>query len=90
MTSSARRTAPQADDNSAWAYDAVSLAAYAMKQAGSTDPVKVRDALHAVKGFEGAEGVYNFDENGDGLRSYNIVRNDDGKLIFIRHISFDK
>jgi len=80
----------KADDNSAWAYDAVTLAAYAMKQAGSTDPVKVRDALHAVKGFEGAEGTYNFDENGDGLRSYNVVRNDNGELVFIRHISFDK
>ena len=80
----------KADDNSAWAYDAVTLTAYAMKQAGSTDPVKVRDALHAVKGFEGAEGTYNFDENGDGLRSYNVVRNDNGELVFIRHIAFDK
>jgi branched-chain amino acid transport system substrate-binding protein len=79
-----------ADDNSAWAYDAVTLAAHAMKTANSTDPIKLRDTLHAIKGFAGAEGTYNFDENGDGLRSYNVVRNENGNLVFIRHISFDK
>ena len=49
---------------------------------------RLREALLAIRGFEGAVGTYNFDENGDGLRGYNIVRNDQGKVIFDRHISF--
>lgn len=78
------------DYTSAWAYDAVLLLAQAIKQAGGTDPAKVREALLSTKDFKGTEGVYNFDENGDGLRSYNIVRNDKGKIVFERHIAFDK
>jgi branched-chain amino acid transport system substrate-binding protein len=79
-----------ADFTSAWAYDAITILADAMKKAGGTDPAKVRDAILSTKNFQGAEGLYNFDENGDGLRSYNIVRNDNGKIVYERTISFDK
>jgi len=34
------------------------------------------------------EGTYNFDPNGDGVHGYNIVKNDKGKLVFIKHIEF--
>jgi branched-chain amino acid transport system substrate-binding protein len=78
------------DQNSAWAYDAIFLAADAMKRTGGTDPMKLRDALHATSGFPGAEGAYTFDANGDGLRGYNILRNEEGKLAFVRNVSFDK
>ena len=86
----ARPTTPRPDDQSAWPYDAVMLTVEALKKAGSTDPAKLRDALHSIKGFKGTEGAYNFDENGDGLHGYNIVRNENGELVFIRRISFDK
>jgi branched-chain amino acid transport system substrate-binding protein len=75
------------DDQSAWVYDAVNLTVEAMKKTGGTDPMKLRDALHAIRGFKGTEGTYNFDENGDGLRAYNIVRNENGNLNFIRQIT---
>jgi branched-chain amino acid transport system substrate-binding protein len=78
------------DDQGAWPYDAVMLTVEALKKTGSTDPVKLRDALHSIKGYKGTEGEYNFDENGDGLHGYNIVRNENGELVFIRRISFDK
>ena len=29
-------------------------------------------------------------ENGDGLRSYNVVKNDNGKVVFIKHIDNPK
>lgn len=77
-----------ADYASAWTYDSILVLAQAIKSAGSTEPAKLREALLAIRGFEGAVGTYNFDENGDGLRGYNIVRNDQGKVIFDRHISF--
>jgi branched-chain amino acid transport system substrate-binding protein len=35
-----------------------------------------------------AEGEYNFDEFGDGLHSYKIVRNEKGAIVFDRHIEF--
>ncbi len=78
------------DQNSAWAYDAVTLAAAVMRKTDSTNPETIRNELHAIKGFRGAEGTYTFDANGDGLRSYDILRNENGKLVFVRQVSFDK
>ena len=74
---------------SSWAFDAVNLIALAIKTAESTDPEAMRTAILGIKGtFRGAEGTYSFDERGDGLHGYNIVRNEDGKLRFIKHIEF--
>jgi branched-chain amino acid transport system substrate-binding protein len=42
-----------------------------------------------VKGYAGAEGTYKFDANGDGLHGYNIVRNNNGTVVFDKHIEFD-
>ena len=75
-----------ADNQSSWTFDAIHLLGRAIATAGSTDPEKIRTALLAVRGYAGAEGEYNFDQNGDGLRGYNIVRNDAGKIVFIRRI----
>ncbi len=35
-----------------------------------------------------AEGEYNFDANGDGLHGYNIVKNEGGKLVYVRRVDF--
>ncbi len=74
------------DEQAAWAYDAVHLLGRAIGTAGSTDPAKIRDALLGIKGYDLAEGTYNFDQNGDGLHGYNIVKNEDGKIVFIRRV----
>ena len=73
---------------SSWSYDAVKLLATAIKTANSTKPDDIKKALHAIKGYKGAEGTYNFDKNGDGLHGYNIVSNDKGKIVFVKHIDF--
>ncbi len=73
---------------SAWAYDAVHVIAIGIKNAKSTDPAKIRAAILAIKGHPGAEGTYNFDKNGDGLHGYNIVRNNNGTIVFDKHIDF--
>lgn len=72
-----------------WPYDAVHVLAKAIASAGSTDPQKIRDALLAIKGYQGVEGIYNFDNNGDGLHGYNIVKNDNGNIVVERRIDFD-
>jgi branched-chain amino acid transport system substrate-binding protein len=76
------------DFYSSWAYDAVHLVANAIQAKKSTKPADLKAAFHAVKGFKGAEGTYQFDANGDGLHGYNIVKNDKGQIVFTKTISF--
>ena len=73
-----------------WPYDAMNVLCAAINKAGSTDPEKIRDAILATKGYPGAEGEYNFDQFGDGLHGYNIVRNEKGTVVFDKHIEFDQ
>ncbi|SHN63037.1 ABC transporter substrate-binding protein [Bradyrhizobium erythrophlei] len=83
----AYKTAP--DLQSAWTYDAITVLSAAINKAGSTDPGKIREAILGLKKFPGAEGEYNFDQNGDGLHGYNVVRNEKGAIVFDKHIEFD-
>lgn len=76
------------DNQSSWTFDAVNVLSAAINKAGSTDPDKIRTAILATKKFAGAEGEYNFDQNGDGLHGYNIVKNEKGKIVFDKHIEF--
>jgi branched-chain amino acid transport system substrate-binding protein len=83
----AYKSAP--DIFASWAYDAVTVLAAAINKAKSTDPQAIRAALLATKGHKGAEGTYNFDANGDGLHGYNIVKNNEGTIVFDKHIDFE-
>ncbi len=74
---------------SSWPYDAVNVLCASINKAGSTEPDKIRDAILSTKGYMGAEGEYNFDQNGDGLHGYNIIRNDKGTIVFDKHIEFE-
>ena len=77
-----------ADNFGSWTYDAIHILARAMNDAKSTEPDKVRAAVLAIRDYKGAEGTYNYDQNGDGLHGYNVVRNEDGKIIFDKHIDY--
>jgi len=77
------------DNQSAWTHDAITVLSAAINRAGSTDPGKIRDAILGLKKFPGAEGEYNFDQNGDGLHGYNVVRNEKGTIVYDKHIEFD-
>ena len=82
-----REVAKVAPDNqSSWTYDAVTILCMAINKAGKTDPSAIRDAILSIRKHPGAEGEYNFDANGDGLHGYNIVRNENGKIVFDKHI----
>jgi len=81
--------AAEPDNYGSWTYDAIGVLSAAINKAGSTDPNKIRDAILATKGYKGAEGEYNFDQYGDGLHGYNIVRNEKGKIVFDKHIEFN-
>ena len=58
----------------------------AINKAGKTDPTAIREAILGVRKHPGAEGEYNFDANGDGLHGYNIVKNENGTIVFDKHI----
>jgi branched-chain amino acid transport system substrate-binding protein len=73
---------------SSWTYDAIGVLSAAINKAGSTEPDKIRAAILSTKGYKGAEGEYDFDEFGDGLHGYNIVRNEKGVIVFDKHIEF--
>ena len=77
------------DNQSSWTFDAINVLSAAINKAGSTDPTKIREAILATKKFAGAEGEYNFDQNGDGLHGYNIVKNEKGSIVFDKHIEFN-
>lgn len=66
-----------------YAYDAVILAAEAIKIAGSTDRKAVRDALETIKDFPGASGVFNMspaDHNGLDMSSIEMLTVKNGQF----------
>ena len=75
---------------SSWTYDAINILAMAIADAKSTDPEEVRAAILAIQGYQGAEGEYNFDQNGDGLHGYSMVQNQGGKISFNKYVEFPK
>ena len=67
-----------------WCYDAVLVFAEAMKKAPDLKPDNLRKAILSIQKFPGAEGEYNFDQNGDGLDHYHIVQNNGGTIKFFK------
>jgi branched-chain amino acid transport system substrate-binding protein len=76
------------DNFASWAYDSLHILALAMNNAKSTEPEAIRKAILAIKGYKGLEGTYEFDSRGDGLHGYNVVKNDGGKIMFMKRVDF--
>ena len=51
-------------------------------------PLTAVIAQIAIKGYKGLEGTYEFDQNGDGLHGYNIVKNEGGRIVFMKRVDF--
>jgi len=64
-------------------FDGYLVAIDAIKRADSLDTVKIRDAIAATKGFEGAAGTVTLDANGDATKSAYIKTVKDGKFAFL-------
>jgi len=76
------------DNFSSWAFDSLHILALAMNNANSTEPEAVRKAILAIKDYKGLEGTYEFDARGDGIHGYNVVKNEGGKIVFIKRVDF--
>jgi branched-chain amino acid transport system substrate-binding protein len=67
-----------------WCYDAVLVFGEAMKRSPDLKPENLRKAILSIQKFPGAEGEYNFDQNGDGLDHYHIVQNVKGTIVYFK------
>lgn len=67
------------------AYDSFMLLADAVTRANSSDPLKIRDALAATKGFKGITGEFTFDENRNPIsKPAVILRYEKGATVFVK------
>lgn len=76
------------DGFASWSYDALHILALSMNSANSTEPEAVRKAILDIRGYKGLEGTYDYDARGDGLHGYNVIKNEGGKLVFIKRVDF--
>jgi len=54
-------------------YDAVYVLKNAIETVGEDDPIKVKNALYSLEGFEGVTGPISFDSNGDIIGANYVV-----------------
>ena len=75
------------DFYAAWCYDAMLVFAEAIKKAPDIKPESLRTAILSIQRFPGAEGEYNFDQNGDGLDHYHVVQNVKGAIVYFKTLN---
>lgn len=64
--------------DSAHGYDSAYFIANAIKNAGSTNPEEIRNAMAATKDFQGVTGTISMDENHNPIKPIYIVRLENG------------
>lgn len=67
--------------NAALGYDSYLLAINAINKANSKKPEDIRKALSEISGVRGATGVFNFDKDGNPIKSVNLSTIKSGKVI---------
>ena len=70
------------DSFNALGYDTVYLLADAIERAGSSDSVKIKEALESTKDLELVTGLYTVDENHHPVKSATILEYVDGETVF--------
>lgn len=70
------------DSFNALGYDTVYLLADAIERAGSSDSVKIKEALAETKELELVTGLYSVDENHHPIKSATILEYVDGETVF--------
>jgi len=70
---------------SVWVYDALNILVEAIKTAGE-DRAKIREAILALKGYQGVLGTFSFTPNGDGLHEVSVVQIEQGKPRLLKSV----
>ena len=68
-------------------YDAYILILDAIKRAGTTDRVKLRDEIAKTENFPGAAGIITLDANGDAVKNAVIKVVKGGKFTYLDTIA---
>jgi branched-chain amino acid transport system substrate-binding protein len=68
---------------SGWVYDSLHVLAKVMAEKG-TSPEQISAGILGIKKYKGVEGEYNFDEFGDGLHSYSVVKVEKGQVVTVK------
>lgn len=68
------------------AYDSTYMVVEAIKNAGTADSAKVRDAMEKLNKFDGASGVITIDQNHDAISSGIIMAYENGVPVFKERI----
>ena len=71
-------------DNIALGYDAMMLLTEAIKRAQSFDKKKIRDAIANTRSFKGVTGIFDFNNNGDPLKSAVFMEIRNGKPHYLK------
>ena len=75
---------------SAYAYEATSIAIWAIRQAGRADRAAVLAAMKTLKDYPGLFGAQNFDERGDSrIHDIGIFTVKDGKFEFVKAATWE-
>ena len=74
------------DATAALAYDTAQLLFDAIRRTGTTDPLKVRDALATARNFPGVTGAITMDQNRNPIKPAVILRLKDGKIEYVETI----
>lgn len=75
------------DAFAALSYDATMMVIEAIKQANSTDPVAIKDALAKTKDYQAVSGLITLNETHDAVKSAVIIEMKDGKQTFREKIN---
>ncbi|MFT4175607.1 MAG: ABC transporter substrate-binding protein [Luteolibacter sp.] len=63
-------------------YDSALVLADAIKRAGTTDSIALRDAIAETKDFNGASGKFSLNENRDAVKALVFIQIKDGKFAY--------
>ena len=67
-------------------YDSVYLLKDAIARAGSTDPKAIRTALAQTSNYRGVTGIFNFNDQGDPIKSVVLMEIKNGELLFYKEL----
>ena len=75
------------DGPSAWGYDAMSLLALAIKNAGTLEPDAIRNALANTTNYQGATAISHFDENRHPVKYLELYTIRNGEIELYKVVS---
>jgi branched-chain amino acid transport system substrate-binding protein len=63
------------------------MMAGAIRRAGSPEPLKIKEALAATRGFEGVTGRIDMDANRNASKPATILKIEGGKFLYLKTVT---